>query len=166
MKRFILTILCASIFGIAPPQTHAQASFLLGMAAGAVLFDDGTQHGGSSPSVLYTLAYASERVIDPLEIKLVVTPPKGFTTEYPTKYNAGKSLRSLFHENVKNAEAYVILQAVRIQSFVRAYSLDLVYLHRTVASALDGGIRKTQKETRLNVSAGTGGRLTKKAAFY
>jgi hypothetical protein len=117
MKKRVIIALILAIFAFAcrPAPAQAQVSFLLGMATGAILFGDGSEAGTSSSTVLYTMAKVSDRVKNPLKVRLACK------MEDFHRYNSGgagdgngMSYEQLFRKAVKDSEQFEILQIVRV----------------------------------------------------
>jgi len=106
-----MAIIVAVVLAFSAVPVRAQTSFLLGTAFGALLFGDG-DHTGTAATVIYTLPKASERVKNPLEIRMA-SIQGSFAHRY-SNYFGQRTLRELFGESVKNPEKYEIIQVVRV----------------------------------------------------
>ncbi|MDP3999704.1 MAG: hypothetical protein Q8P76_03905 [bacterium] len=109
----VLAMSALLIFGLTTAQPAQGSTFLLGMVTGAVLFGGDETTVGNSSNIIYTLPRASERVKDPLAIRLQ-SKEFNFAQEYAGNYGGGKTLRALFHEIVRDAGKFTILQVVRV----------------------------------------------------
>lgn len=114
MKGFASALVVISLLFGSAVQARAQVSFLAGMVVGGVLFG-GDAQGGGSANVLYVLPRASERVRDPLAVRLVSSYEDNF-------YKGALAKKSLFEifafslnswDSSKMASKYEILQIVR-----------------------------------------------------
>lgn len=99
------------ISGLTVAQPAQGGGFLLGLATGAILFGGDETTVGNGSNIIYTLPRVSERVKDPLLIRLVSQELSFDITGYG---GAGKTLWELFKERVENADKFTILQIVRV----------------------------------------------------
>ena len=112
MKRAkcLLVSILMTIFVFSAVPAHSQ-NFALGLAMGAVLFDNGNK-AGASAMVIYTLPDASQRVKNPLDIRMV-SVYENFSVEYDNT-GAKMSLAELFGKTVVGYQQYEVLQIVRV----------------------------------------------------
>jgi len=68
--KCLLTSVLLTVFVFAAVPAYSQG-FIIGMAAGALLFGgDGSKTNSASASIIYTLPDVSERVKNPMEIRM------------------------------------------------------------------------------------------------
>jgi len=130
MKKLLPIFVVLSML-VSVPIANAQGGFILGLVTGGLLFGDGTQTGaGNSANVMYTMARASERVKEPLQIRQVAIGVELYVAD---SYRPGGDVVLTLEEEfgraisiyngqakdykkppLKSAETYEILQAARL----------------------------------------------------
>jgi hypothetical protein len=138
-KVIIILVLAALVFNCRPAPAQAQASFVLGMFAGAVLFGDGSTTGASSSTVLYTMTKVSDRIKSPLKVRLAC-----FEVDFAS-YNNGRaepgncmSYEQLFQKAVKESGQFEILQILRVirPDRVSVAAIWFAYIEKSEVSPL------------------------------
>lgn len=149
-KKMIVMFLVLMLgFGVTAPM-RAEGGFLLGAVTGALLFGGDDVTVGSSSSILYTAPRVSERVKDPLKMKMVATDNSSFTKDCygPCDVVNGKSIEDMFYILVKDGSKYEILQVVRIfsNSSNSAASIWFTYIDKSFMIPLNEFIKEEKKK--------------------
>ena|SRR3989344_2701773 len=117
MKKVLATLLVAIVLvGVNTSIVHAQASFLFGVAVGAMATSGDTITAPSSAMIIYTMLYASERVKEPLSIQFASTNLMRFSRsgDGTGAYMMGSSIHALFRRVEPQSERFEVLQVVRV----------------------------------------------------
>ncbi len=128
--------------------TPAHAGFGSGLATGLILssmMSNGSNtvvSGSSAGDVIYALPYVSERVTDPLGVRMICSEKQSFNkTSEPATYDnlGGQTLRAIFQGKVKDPDKYEILQVIRIIDPENTYRANLwfSYIEKEKVTPLD-----------------------------
>lgn len=104
------------IASLANPQpAHAQAGFIWGVVAGAMLFggDDGAA-AGSGINVVYTMPRASERVQNPMGIRFVTYRDCGASVAIWEMFRYALKVNHLYEGTPNPETMQEVLQVVRV----------------------------------------------------
>jgi hypothetical protein len=129
MKRIMVVVMVLVLGFFAAPRANSQG-FVMGLFTGALLFGDGSQAGSGGASVMYTMARASERVKDPLQMKQIAMSIGLYVADsFVSGADTGLSLKEEFENaigffnedakrrkktNLKGTDSYEIIQVVRL----------------------------------------------------
>lgn len=113
MHKLKLMLATLAAISVAPAAANAQ-DFLLGLAAGGMLFGGNTQYGAGGATILYSANDDTLKATDPLSMRMAATR-SCFHSDY-SRNMTGRSLGELFAELTKDMieKDRTILQIARV----------------------------------------------------
>ncbi|MBI2054781.1 MAG: hypothetical protein HYT39_01635 [Candidatus Sungbacteria bacterium] len=154
MRKFFATGLVGLAL-LAGPTSVAQAQCLL---CGVIGFAIGSSTSGVNATpqdvsggggaVLYIAPRISERITEPLAVRIASTPVAGFSSDTGWNYKwKGMTIQQIFEKTVKNPEQFVVLEVMRVvnPSNTNAATFWFAYLEKHKVVPLERLTPREQK---------------------
>jgi hypothetical protein len=116
--KSLMAIIVVMVLAFSAVPAHSQTG-VSGTTPGALLFGDGS-YSDTAATVIYTISNVSERVKNPLEIRMAST--WGCFKNGDMGFTGHPTLRELFERAVKDSQKYEVLQVVRALSETSSYA--------------------------------------------
>ncbi len=131
MRKLMLTLATLGALLVAPVVAHAQAGFLIGLAAGGLLFGGESQYGGGGATIMWSADAETLKKIDPLSVKLIAS--HGCFNNYyhgdTTTFTLGELFSKLLSGREYPNKDRTILQIVRVYNPSNAACASIWYAY-------------------------------------